>query len=123
MHEFTTKRFIMGRGKALFINLLIFFLLLSSFSSLFAAHTDYPVGFSGSYDSSLKYWRISDGRCIRTMTGHAYSVYSVAISPDGQYALSGSYDNTLKYWRISDGTCIRTFTGHSHDSLFCSHLP
>ena len=40
---------------------------------------------------------------------------SVAISPDGQYALSGSLDNTLKYWRISDGTCIRTFTGHSDD--------
>ncbi|MBN1233556.1 MAG: T9SS type A sorting domain-containing protein, partial [Candidatus Coatesbacteria bacterium] len=76
-----------------------------------------------SSDETLKYWRISDGSCIRTFTGHSGTVYSVAISPDGQYALSGSRDYTLKYWRISDGSWIRTFTGHSgwvYDAVYSS---
>ncbi|MBF0320468.1 MAG: caspase family protein [Nitrospirae bacterium] len=45
--------------------------------------------------------------------GHSGYVNSVAISPDGKYALSGSMDNTLKLWEIATGKKIRTFTGHS----------
>jgi len=41
---------------------------------------------------------------IRTFKGHKGSVYSVAFSPAGRYALSGSWDNTLKLWDISPWT-------------------
>jgi WD40 repeat protein len=43
--------------------------------------------------------------------GHNDRVRSVAISPDGRYALSGSEDNTLKLWDIETGAEIRTLSG------------
>ena len=43
--------------------------------------------------------------------GHLGPITSVAISPDGRYALSGSW-KTLKLWEISTGKEIRTFKGH-----------
>ena len=45
--------------------------------------------------------------------GHTAYVRSVAISPDGKFALSGSVDNTLKLWDISTGREIRTLKGHT----------
>ena len=35
---------------------------------------------------------------LRTLTGHANAVQSVAISPDGQTLVSGSLDKTIKVW-------------------------
>lgn len=45
--------------------------------------------------------------------GHSGKVTSVAISPDGKYALSGAEDYTLKLWEIATGREIRTFKGHT----------
>lgn len=42
------------------------------------------------------------------------SIYSVAISPDGRYALSGSDDKTVKLWEISTGRQIRKLEGHTN---------
>ena len=36
----------------------------------------------------------------KVLKGHNDWVYSVAISPDGKYALSGSGDNTVRYWDL-----------------------
>lgn len=40
-------------------------------------------------------------------------IQSVAISPDGRFALSAGLENTVKLWEIASGREIRTFTGHS----------
>ncbi|MBC6473611.1 MAG: hypothetical protein GDA48_12975 [Hormoscilla sp. GM102CHS1] len=45
--------------------------------------------------------------------GHFNTVYSVAISPDGQLLASGSYDKTIKIWNLGSGRLLRTLTGHS----------
>jgi hypothetical protein len=37
--------------------------------------------------------------CIRTLKGHKDSIWSVAISPDGQTLASGSDDGTIKLWK------------------------
>jgi len=50
-------------------------------------------------------------------------VYSVAISPDGRYALSGSKDNTLKLWDIKAGKLVRTFKGHTNEVLSVAISP
>jgi WD40 repeat protein len=39
------------------------------------------------------------GLCLlRTLTGHANSVLSVAISPDGRMLASGTADYTIELW-------------------------
>ena len=50
---------------------------------------------------------------IFVQLGHSALVSTVAISPDGRYALSGSSDKTLKLWDLATGRAIRTFKGHS----------
>ncbi|MBN1231747.1 MAG: T9SS type A sorting domain-containing protein, partial [Candidatus Coatesbacteria bacterium] len=45
---------------------------------------------SSSFDLTLKYWRVSDGTCIRTFYGHTKLVDEVAFSPIGQ---TGFKDN------------------------------
>jgi WD40 repeat protein len=57
---------------------------------------------------NLYYYRLSDGKLIRTFSGHNDAITSVDISTDGQYALSGS-GAYVKYWRIFDGICLMTF--------------
>jgi WD40 repeat protein len=37
----------------------------------------------------------------RTVTGHSDSIYSIAITPDGQTLASGSFDNTIKLWKLA----------------------
>jgi WD40 repeat protein len=64
-------------------------------------------------DTTIKYWDLDAGTCIRTLTGHSGAVYSVAVTPGGTHAVSGSGDATLKYWDLRTGACIRTLRGHS----------
>ncbi|GAB4038378.1 WD40 domain-containing protein [Spirosoma gilvum] len=62
--------------------------------------------------NTLKLWDFQTGQFLRTFIGHTDAVHSVAITPDGHYALSGSYDNTLKLWSILTGQEVRSFRGH-----------
>ncbi len=52
-------------------------------------------------------------RCIHTLTGHAASVRSIAISPDGQTIATGSDDNTIKLWHLNSGNLKSTLTSPS----------
>ena len=57
-------------------------------------------------------WR--QAQLLKTLTGHKYSVESVAFSPNGQLLASGSNDNTIKLWQVQDGGArlLNTLTGH-----------
>jgi small GTP-binding protein len=56
---------------------------------------------------------VASGRCLRVLEGHTASVWSVALSADGQQALSGSADNTLRVWDLASGRCLRVLEGHT----------
>ena len=50
---------------------------------------------------------------LTTLTGHALTVTSAAITADHNTLISGSKDNTIKLWNPESGQLKRTLTGHT----------
>jgi WD40 repeat protein/uncharacterized caspase-like protein len=74
----------------------------------------YAIGesYSGG-DHTARLWDVQSGKELRTFTGHASGVDSVAFSPDGKQVLTGSRDRTARLWDAQSGKELRTFAGHS----------
>jgi WD40 repeat protein len=56
----------------------------------------------------MRLWEVRTGRCIQVYEGHKDSVFSVALSADGEFAFSGSADKTHKLWKVATGQCLGT---------------
>lgn len=65
---------------------------------------------SGSYDSTIKIWKVDTGECLRTLTGHEKGVKSLVF--DSQKLITGGLDSTIKVWNYHTGQCISTYRGH-----------
>jgi len=76
-----------------------------------AAHADTLV--SGSYDCSVRVWRISTGETIHRLNGHNQKVYSVVLDIKRNRCISGSMDNLVKVWSLETGSCLFNLEGHS----------
>lgn len=76
-----------------------------------AAHGDTLV--SGSYDSTVRVWRISTGEVLHALQGHNQKVYSVVLDQKRNRCISGSMDSMVKIWDLATGTCLHTLEGHS----------
>lgn len=64
----------------------------------------------------------------RKLTGHTGWVSSVAVSPDGMWAVSGSGspgdpDKSLKIWDLNTGQCRATLKGHTDQVRFVAITP
>ncbi len=60
---------------------------------------------------------------VRTLSGHADSVKSCAVSADGTRIVSASCDNTLKTWDAATGTEVLTLSGHTDWVTGCAMSP
>ncbi|KAH6680723.1 WD repeat-containing protein-like protein pop1 [Halenospora varia] len=76
-----------------------------------AAHQDTLV--SGSYDNTVRVWKISTGETLHRLTGHSMKVYSVVLDHKRNRCISGSMDNFVKIWSLDTGACLFTLEGHS----------
>lgn len=76
-----------------------------------AAHQDTLV--SGSYDCSVRVWKISTGETVHQLRGHGQKVYSVVLDHERKRCISGSMDCTVKIWSLETGACLYTLEGHS----------
>jgi F-box and WD-40 domain protein CDC4 len=68
---------------------------------------------SGSYDSTVRVWKISTGETVHRLQGHAAKVYSVVLDHKRNRCISGSMDNFVKIWSLDTGACLFTLEGHS----------
>ncbi|KAK4107865.1 WD40 repeat-like protein [Canariomyces notabilis] len=68
---------------------------------------------SGSYDSTVRVWRISTGEQLHVLHGHLQKVYSVVLDHKRNHCISGSMDSLVKIWDLNTGTCLHTLEGHS----------
>ena len=48
---------------------------------------------------------------MRTLTGHADWVRSLAFSPNGKRVVSGSQDEVVKIWDTATGALVSSFVG------------
>ncbi|TRX91652.1 hypothetical protein FHL15_007434 [Xylaria flabelliformis] len=76
-----------------------------------AAHADTLV--SGSYDNTVRVWRISTGATVHVLQGHSQKVYSVVLDIERNRCISGSMDSFVKIWDLETGSCLHTLEGHS----------
>ncbi|CAO2655936.1 Nn.00g047390.m01.CDS01 [Neocucurbitaria sp. VM-36] len=76
-----------------------------------AAHGDTLV--SGSYDCTVRVWKISSGEVLQRLQGHSQKVYSVVLDHARNRCISGSMDNMVKVWSLETGACIFTLEGHT----------
>jgi F-box and WD-40 domain protein CDC4 len=76
-----------------------------------AAHGDTLV--SGSYDCTVRVWKISNGEVLYRLQGHSQKVYSVVLDTERNRCISGSMDNMVKVWSLDTGACLFTLEGHT----------
>ena len=57
---------------------------------------------TGSLDSTIKIWNISDWTNTKTLTGHTGTVYILLKLNENEIA-SGSLDKTIKIWNLTTG--------------------
>ena len=66
---------------------------------------------TGSYDHTVRVWRISTGECRRCLKGHTNRVYSVVYDAERDRCISGSQDGCVKIWDLTKGTNLFTLEG------------
>ena len=76
-----------------------------------AAHADTLV--SGSYDCTVRVWKISTGETMHRLQGHTQKVYSVVLDTKRNRCISGSMDNVVKVWSLDTGMALFNLEGHS----------
>lgn len=69
---------------------------VDAISSL-ACNEERGVLYSGSWDKTVKVWRMRDWRCVESFVAHDDAVSSIAVAADG-LLFTGSADSTVKVW-------------------------
>lgn len=67
---------------------------------------------SAGEDGTARLWNVADGTPIRTFTGHASDVETVAFSPDGTLLVSADDDGLVMLWKVDSDERPRVLRGH-----------
>jgi WD40 repeat protein len=73
----------------------------------------YAASGENALEGEVLVWSVSDGKLIRTITGHRDTIYALALSPGGKVLATGSYDQQIKLWNSETGAELKTLRGHN----------
>ena len=71
----------------------------------------------------IKLWDKRSGKLLRTLSGHANAITSLAYHPDKPLLVSGSYDQTVRVWDLKTGDEIVTLRGHTSNVYAVAFSP
>jgi WD40 repeat protein len=71
------------------------------------------VAVTGGFENLIKLRDATSDNELRSFSGHADKVKSIAFSGDGKTLASGSSDKTVKLWEVASGRELRSLNGHS----------
>lgn len=69
---------------------------------------------SGSGDTIMRIWDLSQEKSIKEMKGHKYNILSVKYSLNGNYLASGSRDKKVILWNLMTYEKEHEFLGHTN---------
>ncbi|MCP2244592.1 nSTAND1 domain-containing NTPase [Lentzea aerocolonigenes] len=78
---------------------------------------------TGADNGDVRLWDVTDPRNpvqLSLLTGHMFSIHTLAFSPDGKFLASGGGDKTTRVWDVTDPRKVRLATalaGHT-DTLW-----
>jgi len=68
---------------------------------------------SAGWDGAVRLWGASDGKLVRTFSGHGKPILGVAFDPSGERLASASEDATVRVWDVGSGETVRKLVGHT----------
>ncbi len=68
---------------------------------------------SASYDQTIRFWSIPDGRLLKTIGGRLGGVFCLVMMPDGKSLASGGSDQKIRLWSIPEGRLLNVLEGHN----------
>ncbi|KAF9222909.1 WD40 repeat-like protein [Gyrodon lividus] len=78
---------------------------------------------SGSEDSSVRAWRVEDGREVATVISKRGSVLAVAVSGDGRWIATGGSGKTIMIWNAITQETVVELEGHLDRVLSLAFSP
>jgi len=72
---------------------------------------DGTLALTGSYDGTIKIWKVENGELLITLEGPE-DVEWAQWHPKGNAIIAGSKDGTAWMWLAHNGQCIQVFAGH-----------
>ena len=81
--------------------------------------SDGQFGLSASWDTNLRLWDLSNGKCARRFVGHQKDALSCAFSADNRQIVSGGRVPELEVWDTL-GECKYTITQDGHTDWISS---
>ena len=77
---------------------------------------------SGGTSGELVMFETKTGKEVRHFYGHSGTIWSVAVSPEGNLLVSGSNDQTVRVWDIQTGENLFSFF-HGSDNEWVAWIP
>jgi WD40 repeat protein/uncharacterized caspase-like protein len=66
-------------------------------------------------DEKVRLWEPATGHLVKTLAGHASSLWALAISADGRRLAAASLDTTIKVWDLPSGSAMHSLAGHTNE--------